>query len=425
MCSSRAVLVPIALAVATASSLSACGDGDAPAAGGSRSTGTSTSAPPVPPSGPSVPRPTPGEHFTVDTVPADEPVLRLGLVDRGFHEDEPLAVTVYADRTVILADEEAPFGFSSFRLKEAAFDELLAEAAGARPFEKADYGEATVSDVGTTVVTFHVDQGSTTVSVWALGHTESLTTEQAEAHERLDGVASMLLSLGNDSSVQADAPRPYEPTRVNVTLSEARDYGSEERPESRRWPLDTPPHLLRGYATHLGAFGFQVTGGDISAVRPAGDEVDVVTWTVPDDVRQATPATVFVSLRAALPGDDEPCEGAPTVEPPQPVDDIAPNEWETPWPADRRTTVSPFEHWMSSEALVERVLPRHLDDAEGWDWTRWSWFDERFIGVELGGRRYIDVLATCTPYVTDEEPNCTIRARFDAATERLVEFDAE
>jgi len=44
------------------------------------------------------------------------------------------------------------------------------------------------------------------------------------------------------------------------------------------------------------------------------------------------------------------------------------------------------------------------------------------FGVD--GRRFLDVLAECKPFVTDEEPACTIRARFDVATERLVEFEA-
>ena len=98
-------------------------------------------------------------------------------------------------------------------------------------------------------------------------------------------------------------------------------------------------------------------------------------------------------------------------------------DWAHPWPVDRRTTTMSLEVWMAHEALVAQVLSRR----EGWsanDWTRWSWSDVRYVGVDVDGRRYPDVFAECTPYVTDEEPACTIRARFDVATQRLVEFEA-
>ena len=92
-----------------------------------------------------------------------------------------------------------------------------------------------------------------------------------------------------------------------------------------------------------------------------------------------------------------------------------------PWPVDQRTTTTSLERWMVDEALVTGVLSRREDWSAN-DWTRWSWFDVRYVGV--GGRRFLDVLAECNPFVTDEEPACTIRARFDVATERLVEFEA-
>jgi hypothetical protein len=54
----------------------------------------------------------------------------------------------------------------------------------------------------------------------------------------------------------------------------------------------------------------------------------------------------------------------------------------------------------------------------------WSWFEYRFAAGEVDGRRVIDTQATCTEYVVDEEPFCTIDARFDVTTGELLEFAA-
>jgi hypothetical protein len=72
--------------------------------------------------------------------------------------------------------------------------------------------------------------------------------------------------------------------------------------------------------------------------------------------------------------------------------------------------------------MARTVLPAELGGS--WDWNRWSWFEYRFAAAEVDGRRVIDIQATCTVYAEDEEPSCTIDARFDATTGELIEFAA-
>ena len=148
-------------------------------------------------------------------------------------------------------------------------------------------------------------------------------------------------------------------------------------------------------------------------------------WSLPVGLGVATPSAVAASVTAVLP-DQKPCETFDPVEPPQALapDELRmpPHDWTSPWQQGVRMTSHPFEEWMAVDAMARTVLPAEL--GGDWDWNRWSWFDYRFAAADVAGRRVIDFRATCTSYVTDEEPACTIDARFDAVTGELLEFSA-
>lgn len=406
--SRRLLATPIVLT--TVLTLAACGD-ESPDARGSEPIDTTETT---------VPDATP-QPLTIGSLGDDDLVFRLGLSGSN-GGDDPSLVSVYANGNVIVSSDSKPLGFATFRVGDAALDELLGLATAARPFGDVDYGEPEVTDVGSTVVTVHVDRGSTTVSAWALGFdTDELDPQQTEARRRLDALAGALAGLADGGDRLSDVT-PYQPLLVNVFLS-APNYDSAEDGVDTPWPLSRPLHRQRLYENP--GLCFQVAGGDVALVTSSEDDEEQY-WSLPPSTPVAAPSIVRVTAAAALP-DTPPCDGAEREPPVRALtdeeQDESPHDWENPWPADRRTTTMSLEVWMAHEAMVTQVLPRR----EGWPpdgWTRWGWFEVRYIGVDVDGRRYLDVFAECNPYVTDEEPACTIRARFDVATQRLVEFEA-
>lgn len=150
--------------------------------------------------------------------------------------------------TLAACGDESPdaLGFATFRVGDAALDELLGLATAARPFGDVDYGEPEVTDVGSTVVTVHVHRGSTTVSAWALGFdTDELDPQQTEARRRLDALAGALAGLADGGDRLSDVT-PYQPLLVNVFLS-APNYDSAEDGVDTPWPLFRPLHRQRLY----------------------------------------------------------------------------------------------------------------------------------------------------------------------------------
>lgn len=362
--------------------------------------------------------PVDGQPLTIDTLAADDLVLRVGL-EGSNGSDEPRLVTVYADGTVVIPRHDSPTGFVAFQVDDTALGQVLALASDADLYGEVDYGEVAVTDLGSTVVTVHTDRGSTTVSVWALELTDGVTWNQADARTRLTALADALAHLQDDPAQQGPL-EPFVPPTIELHLAPA-DPDDDSLPIAD-WPL-ADLRADQWQVTPWRSGCLAVDAAELAGVMANGPEQ---VWTLPA-TGTAIPPTVGVRLRALQPA-DEPCDGAPAFGAPRALtaDESASTEHrvDTPWPADRRTSVHPLEAWAAESTLIDEVLPARLPDVGGWDRTRWSWFDVGVVGVELGEQRLVDVMATCTVFVEDEEPACTILARFDTTTGELVQFQA-
>ena len=274
----------------------ACGD-ESPNARGSEPIDTTE------PTETTVPDATP-QPLTIDSLDDDDLVFRLGLSGSN-GGDDPYLVSVYAGGDVYLSSDSQPLGFTTFRVGDAALDELLGLATAARPFDDVDYGEPEVTDVGSTIVTVHVDRGSTTVSAWALGFdTDELDPQQTEARRRLDALAGALAGLADGGDRLSDVT-PYQPLLVNVFLS-APNYDSAENGVDTPWPLSRLLHRQRLYENP--GLCFQVAGGDVALVTSSEDDEEQY-WSLPPSTPVAAPSIVRVTTAAALP-DTPPCDGA-------------------------------------------------------------------------------------------------------------------
>ena len=353
-------------------------------------------------------------QLTIDSLDPGALVLRVGLVGSYWQPDSPANVSVYADGRVVVRNEDEQLGYATFVLDRAELDELLAVAADATPFTHVDYGEVMITDVGSTRVEVHADQGDAVIEVWALEHVDGLSDDQRASRERLLDVVAALESLDGSAAV------PYTSDEVMVVLRPVLP-GMEPQGTPAPWPLAEQPTAL------FGDPGFHrlclaVPLGSVVALpdETAGEHL----WSLPD-LGTGAPAVVAAAVTAVLP-EQKPCE---TFDPVEPTRALAPDElrmpphdWSSPWPQGLRMTTLPFEEWMAVDAMARTVLPAEL--GGDWDWNRWSWFDYRFAAAEVDGRRVIDFRATCTDFVIDEEPACTIDARFDATTGELLEFAA-
>jgi hypothetical protein len=359
--------------------------------------------------------PTGDGQITIDSMEAGALVLRLGHVDGYWQPDSPDSVSVYADGRVIVRDEDEQLGYATFVIDRAALDELLAAAAVATPFEPVDYGGVMITDVGSTRVEVHADQGDAVIEVWALDHLDGLSDEQRASRERL------LALVGAMQSLHGSAVEPYTSNEVMVVLRPILP-GMGTEAISEPWPIaEQPVELSSDPGFHTVCLSVPAASVGALPEEVNGEH----RWSLPDDLGVATPVAVGASVTAVLPG-EKPCEAFDPVEPARLLapDELRmpPHDWVSPWPLGARTTTHPFEEWMAVDAMARTVLPAELGGT--WDWNRWSWFDYRFAASEVDGRRVLDFQARCTDYVTDEEPACTIDARFDAVTGELLEFSA-
>ena len=359
--------------------------------------------------------PTDDGVLTIDSLAPGALILRVGLVGGYWQPDSPANVSVYADGRVVVRDESVPLGYTTFVLDGTALADLLGLAGAATPFDSVDYGEVMITDVGSTRVEVHADQGDAVVEVWALEHLDGLSDAQRTNRERLLALTAAIETLGGS------ATEPYSSHDVMVLLRPVLP-GMEPAATPEPWPLlAAPADLFSDPGFH--AVCLSVPAASVTALP---DEVNGEhVWSLPTGLGMATPAVVAASVTAVLP-EQKPCESFDPVEPPRLLapDELRmpPHDWSSPWQQGVRTTTHPFEEWMAVDAMARTVLPAEL--GGDWDWNRWSWFDFRFAAVEIDGRRVIDFRATCTDFVTDEEPACTIDARFDAATGDLLEFSA-
>ena len=359
--------------------------------------------------------PTGDGQITIDSLASGALVLRLGHVDSYWQPDSPDTVSVYADGRVIVRDEDEQLGYATFVIDRAALEELLTVAAAATPFQPVDYGQVLITDVGSTRVEVHADQGDVVIEVWALDHLDGLSDQQRANRARL------LALVDATQSLDASTVEPYASDEVMVVLRPVLPgMGPQGAPTP--WPLAEAPTELSGDP------GFHTVCLAVPAASIGGlpDEVNGEhLWSLPDDLGMATPTVVAASLTAVLP-EQKPCEAFDPVEPARLLapDELRmpPHDWASPWPQGPRTTTHPFEEWMAVDAMARTVLPAELGGT--WDWNRWSWFEYRFAASTVDGRRVIDFEARCTDYVTDEEPVCIIDARFNAITGELLEFSA-
>ena len=353
--------------------------------------------------------------LTIDTLRPSELVLRLGLVGSYWQGDSPANVSVYADGTVIVVDQDEQLGYTTLPLPPGQLDDLLALAGEADPFGDVDYGQVLVTDVGSTRVEVHADQGDAVLEVWALDLLDGLNAEQRANRQRLLALVDALdqfVGAGGEPFVSDDVAVVLRPVLVGMG------------PDGQRtpWPLDPlPTDLFSDEGFHVVCV---VVTSDAVGGLPAEIQGEHL-WALPEGLGMATPTTVAAAVSAVLPG-EKPCESYRPVEPARPLtpQELAgpPHDWTSPWTQGIRTTSHPFEEWMAVDAMARTVLPEQLGGS--WDWNRWSWFEYRFAAAEVDGRRVIDFRASCTEFVTDEEPACTIDARFDAVTGELLEFAA-
>jgi hypothetical protein len=148
------------------------------------------------------------DTLTIDGMSPGELVLRVGLVGSYWQADSPANVSVYADGRVVVADADEQLGYAAFVIDLAVIEELLRLAAEAAPFDDVDYGEVMVTDVGSTRVEVHSDQGDAVVTVWALEHDGGLTSEQRQSRQRLLALVNAIEGLALDTSVQTDLAAP-------------------------------------------------------------------------------------------------------------------------------------------------------------------------------------------------------------------------
>ena len=259
------------------------------------------------------------------------------------------------------------------------------------------------------------------VTVWALEHDHGLTADQRRSRQRLLALVQAMESLAGDTGAHVEPLAPFVSANVSVVIRPVLPGMSPDGTPTP-WPLEgLPPNL---YADNGFPYVCFAVPYDVVAGLP--DEIDgEYLWTLPTNLDVATPAAVGASVTAVLPG-SKACEGHSPVESPRPLTaaELAtpPHEWASPWPQGVRTTTQPLEEWMAVDAMARTVLPEELGGS--WDWNRWSWFEYRFAAAEVNGLRVIDIEATCTVFVEDGEPACTIDARFDATTGELLEFEA-
>ncbi len=361
------------------------------------------------------------DTLTIDGMSPGELVLRVGLVGSYWQVDSPANISVYADGRVVVVAPEERLGYNSFVIDPTTVDELLRLAAATTPFDEVDYGDVMVTDVGSTRVEVHSDQGDSVVEVWALDHDYDLTADQLQSRQRLRALVQAMEGLASATSAHVEPVVPFVSDQVMVVLRPVLPGMSPEGTPTP-WPLGT------WSANIFSDPGFHYVCFPVPAAVVAGlsDEINgEYLWKPPSDLGVATPAAVGASATAVLP-DSKPCEGYSLVEVARPLTaaELAtpPHDWTSPWPQGVRTTTQPLEEWMAVDTMARTVLPTQLGGS--WDWNRWSWFEYRFAAAEVDGRRVIDIQATCTVYAEDEEAACTIDARFDARTGELLEFNA-
>jgi hypothetical protein len=183
------------------------------------------------------------DNLTIDGMSRGQLVLRVGLVGSYWQADSPANVSVYADGRVVVVAPDARLGYVTFVIDPAAIDELLRLAATTTPFDEVDYGDVMVTDVGSTRVELHSDQGDSVVTVWALEHDSGLTAEQRQSRQRLLALVQAMDSLVGDGAVLIEPLAPFVSEQVMMVLRPVLPGMSPEGTPAP-WPLDRLPLTL-------------------------------------------------------------------------------------------------------------------------------------------------------------------------------------
>jgi hypothetical protein len=180
---------------------------------------------------------------TTPTPWAGEPVNPTGqpviTVTRGSNywisnsRTEPLAIAVYADGTAIRSEEYGGYGdplpeLTGGRIAPCDLDRAVADFA---ELVTADFGDAPVTDQGTTAVVVHSGEVDRSISVYALGiGDEYVEPAQEAARKKLGATISGLL----DGMVNTST---WTPDRLRVTSLGEPSGDLSDRPEPLTWPL--------------------------------------------------------------------------------------------------------------------------------------------------------------------------------------------
>ncbi|NLT54980.1 MAG: hypothetical protein GXX79_10540 [Actinomycetales bacterium] len=162
-----------------------------------------------------------------------------------------------------------------------------------------EFGRVAILDGPTTTVTFRVNGGIITHSVYGLGLESGFSPPSGKrrARKALSRFIDSLPTVGSD-------PAPYVPTELMIYASPVPAGDGEDLPTATRvWPLDGS--LLR-IGTRVRMYTCsRVTGPDTAVLLSALADVDGRTrWVERDSDREA----FEVAVRPVLPGDPG-CEG--------------------------------------------------------------------------------------------------------------------
>jgi hypothetical protein len=170
------------------------------------------------------------------STPTGQPVIT---VTRGSNywisnsRTEPLAVAVYADGTAIRSEEYGAYGdplpeLTIGRIDPCVLDEAVAE------FDKlgaADFGDALITDQGTTTVVVRSGESEQSISVYALGiGDEYVEPAQEAARQKLGATISGLIEGMSDTAA-------WTPDRLRITSLGEPLGDLSDRPAPLTWPL--------------------------------------------------------------------------------------------------------------------------------------------------------------------------------------------
>lgn len=400
-----------------------------------------------------------------DRTPTDEPsgtdgqlpaprhpdvILSVQETPGGFAEDASQAdvprFELWADGTVFRIGG-GTLGIDRYRLTDTGVSRAK-ELAGNVSYDPRDYGEPTVTDLGTTSIYTYSGNSPEGVSVYALGEHDGLSGRQRRAHDQLVAVLDALDDLAEDDDLVADPPAPYMPTSLDVAFEPtAADDGG--LPEPVAWPLAEPlterPLALSETGRSLCT---TIDGPDAVAVAQLIDEgaehgaASGQPWSTGAATGSGRPTEVMVTVTGLLPGDEGCSRRQPEATRPitmgagrlNPVELVDPEEWDGQLPGTRFETATALEVYAAvpilARATEERAATADDPDSSVLAPTgaRLSYYHYRAVASDIDGRRHLDIEARHQSLEIEGmgepdpfEPE-TWRARIDLSNETVTDL---